>query len=208
MVSSQQTSKGENQAIVHSLVLWSPPKNVDAGDLDYRGASQFDLVSRYTERILAAKLAKEPMEVLKMAHKDLTPMSGAEGYAGTLFEAYAIRVLQNGGQFTMRRLCESETKEMIHLSLKNISRGGAIIVECSTLKNTAPGSVSFDILRNLDADGKQRERLLWPETTNFNVRLLLYRIDEFGSPLLQRITIAKKHGLKMSGALNAVKYFD
>ena len=72
--------------MVHSLVLGK----VDA----YNGVPRFELVSRYAKRLVAKKLAAETAAKLKEARQCcMAPLSGAECYAGALFEAYAIRTL-------------------------------------------------------------------------------------------------------------------
>jgi hypothetical protein len=64
------------------------------------------------------------------ALKEMAPMSGAEGYAGALFEAYAIRKLQSGGSFTVRRLGTSTEKV---LNLVSISHKAPIVVQGNIL---------------------------------------------------------------------------
>lgn len=99
MVSSQASNKAAELFMVHSLVLWK----VDvANGRGYDQTPRFELVSRYAERLVANKLALESVATLKVARQSMAPLSGAEGYAGALFEAYAIRTLQAGGTFTLR----------------------------------------------------------------------------------------------------------
>jgi hypothetical protein len=121
-----------------------------------------------------------------------------------LFEAYAIRTLQSGGTFFLRRLCvgrTTETKDLVVPPLVNLP----IVVETNSLTEA---TVPFDSLRHLDATtGKQPARLLWPTTTNFPTFGCFY-IDENGFPWPMQMTIAKPHGLKNSGAVNVIKYFD
>mmetsp|Transcript_12880 Transcript_12880/g.24468 ORF Transcript_12880/g.24468 Transcript_12880/m.24468 type:complete len:94 (+) Transcript_12880:256-537(+) len=89
MVSMQSSSRSEQFFAVHSLVLWNIGK-------DYKDFPSFDLVSRYAEQQVAKKVVIETMDALKTARRNIAPLSGAEGYASALFEAYAIRVLQTG----------------------------------------------------------------------------------------------------------------
>jgi hypothetical protein len=204
MVSSQSASKGDNQVIVHSLVLWSVPKDVD-GNFKYGASPVFSLVSRYVERMVSQKLVivKETLTVLKEAQSNLAPLSGAEGYAGALFEAYAIRMLQNGGTFSMRRLNGGDTTETKELVVPKIAME-PIIVETNTLSEA---TVSFVSLRDLDEKGLQVGRLLWPTTTNFPTFDCFY-IDESGDAWPMQMTTSTTHGLKNSGGLNVIQYFD
>ena len=96
MVSMQATSKAVERVMVHSLVLWKADT--------YDGTPQFELVSGYAKGQVAKKLAVETAAKLKEARQSMAPLSGAEGYAGALFEAYAIRTLQAGGTFAVRSL--------------------------------------------------------------------------------------------------------
>jgi hypothetical protein len=94
---SMQSYRGESSVTVHSLVLWKIDKKYDK-------SPKFELVSRYAEQLVAKKLSMESTEQLKSARLGMAPLSGAEGYAGALFEAYSIRTLQAGGDFVMRSL--------------------------------------------------------------------------------------------------------
>jgi hypothetical protein len=55
---------------------------------------RFELVSRYAEQKVAEKLSKFDLRVLSGTRLRLSPVSGAEGYAGALFEAQSTRVLR------------------------------------------------------------------------------------------------------------------
>jgi hypothetical protein len=100
MVSSQSSTKGKDQVTVHSLVLWLTKKDAQ-GNYMFEGRPTFLMVSRYVERSVSAKLAKETLKKLKKARSKLAPLSGAEGYAGAMFEVYAIRRLQAGDSFSL-----------------------------------------------------------------------------------------------------------
>ena len=91
MVSMQVANKATEQYMVHALVLWKVDV-VEDGE-GYEDNPRFELVSRYAERLVVEKLAVESAETLKAARQSLTPLSGAEGYAGALVEAYGIRTL-------------------------------------------------------------------------------------------------------------------
>jgi hypothetical protein len=205
MVSSQSASQGDDQVTVHWLVLWSVPKDVD-GHFKYGASPVFSLVSRYVKRMVSEKLVKERVrvKVLKEAQSNLAPLLGAEGYAGALFEDNAIRMLQNGGNFSMWRLNGGDTTETKELVMPPIAME-PIIVETNTLSKA---TVSFVSLRDLDERGLQVGRLLWPTTTNVPTFNCFY-IDETGDawPTMQ-MTISTTHGLKNSGGLNVIQYFD
>jgi hypothetical protein len=128
MVSSQSASKGDNQVIVYSLALWSVPKYVD-GNFKCGASQVFLLVSRNVERMVSEKLVKETLTVLKEAQSNCPPpLSEAEGYAGALFEAYAIRMLQNGSNFSMRRLNGGDTTETKELVVPTIAMEPIVFV--------------------------------------------------------------------------------
>lgn len=58
----------------------------------------------------------------------MAPLSGTEGYAGALFEAYAVRTLQAGGTIHLRSL--SDTKSLVLLVPK---LGAPVVVESNTV---------------------------------------------------------------------------
>lgn len=84
MVSMQASDRAENRVMVHSLVLWKVGS-------DFTATPSFELVSRFAEKLVAEKLCLESTTKLKSARQDMAPLSGAEGYAGALFEACVIR---------------------------------------------------------------------------------------------------------------------
>jgi hypothetical protein len=60
MLSSQSSTKGEDQVTVHSLVLWSTKKDAQ-GKYMLEDRPTFSMASRYAERLVSAKLAKEAL---------------------------------------------------------------------------------------------------------------------------------------------------
>jgi hypothetical protein len=108
--------------------------------LSYLQTPKFELVSRYAEALVAKKLSLESEERLKSARQDLTQLSGAEGYTGALFEAYAIRKIQSGGHFEARGLNggKRETVRIPRLEAE------PIVNECNTL---SVGVVPFGTVR-------------------------------------------------------------
>ena len=196
MVSMQSSSRSEQLLAVHSLVLWHVGR-------DYKDFPTFELVSRYAEQQVAKKLVKEAMEDLKTARRNMAPLSGAEGYAGALFEAYAIRTLQGGGEFTMRSLDMADLSITLELSRMDAD---PVVVESNTLKADV---VPYDSLR-VPVDSSvdmYSPRLLWPTTTNFPTFDCFY-FHSNGEVFLCQMTIAKTHELKNSGASNAKNYLD
>lgn len=101
MVSMQVSNKAADLLGVHALVLWKVDVVVKKG---YDGNPRFELLLCYAEGLVAKKLATETLATLKAARRSMAPLPGAEGRAGALFEAYAIRTLQAGGTFTVRSL--------------------------------------------------------------------------------------------------------
>lgn len=86
LVASNDTNKEIEKYMVHSLVLWDVKKKQD-GTYDYRGDVSFSLVSRVVEQKVARKLMKYELSALRDARRQLSALSGAKGYAGSLFEA-------------------------------------------------------------------------------------------------------------------------
>jgi hypothetical protein len=131
----------------------------------------------------------------------MAPISGAEGYAGALFEAYAIRRLQSGGSFTLRLLGTSTDKV---LDLVSISDKAPIVIQGNILNETL---VPIEDVRIRSGSEKWIPCLLWPTTTNFPTFDCFY-FDTDGQIYCLQMTIAAKHDLKKSGASNAKKYMD
>jgi hypothetical protein len=125
----------------------------------YEDAPRFELVSHYAERLVAHKLAVESVAVLKAARQSLAPLSSAKGYAGALFEAYAIRTLQAGGTFTVRNL-----KDNTSFQLDTPLMGDPVVIETNKVTTTnAPDSA----VRVSDGAVGFLATLRWPTTTNF-----------------------------------------
>lgn len=201
MVAMQSKNKAAENVAVHALVLWSVQKD-EKGKMLYEAPPKFDLVSRYAESLVAKKLAEEATDTLSAALKEMAPMSGAEGYAGALFEAYAIRKLQSGGRFTLRRL--GTTTEKV-VNLVPISNKPPIVVQGNVLSEKL---VPIKDVRVRSADEKEWiPCILWPTTTNFPTFDCFY-FDSDGQIYCLQMTIAAKHDLKNSGASNAKKYMD
>jgi len=102
MVSMQASDRAKNPVLVHYLVLWK------VGN-DFRATPRLELVSRYTERLEANKLCLESAAKLKSLRQDISALLGAEGYAGTLFEAYAIQMIQAGCTLDMSSMEDGRT---------------------------------------------------------------------------------------------------
>jgi hypothetical protein len=201
MVSMQSPTKQQDRDMGHSLVKWIVPKDED-GRFQYLKDPEFELVSRYAESVVAKKLAKEQALKLKQAMEEMSPLSGAEGYAGALFEAYAIRRFQAGGNFVARSLDGGESKTICIPRLNT----EPVVVECNTLSEK---NIPYSLVRVVDPDnaGKFLPRLLWPITTNFPTFDCFY-FHTNGEVFNLQMTIAPIHVLKNSGAFNAIKFLD
>jgi hypothetical protein len=201
MVSMQSATEQQDRDMVHSLVKWIVPKD-ENGRFQYLNDPEFELVSRYAESVVAKKLAKEQTLKLKQAMGDMRPLSGAEGYAGALFEAYAIRRFQAGGDFTARSLDGGESKTICIPRLNT----EPVVVECNTLSEQ---NVPYSAVRVVDPDnaGNFLPRLLWPTTTNFPTFDCFY-FHTNGEVFNLQMTIALIHELENSGASNTKKFLD
>ena len=194
MVSMHELAqKGKNHLMAHSLVLWI------ANTEDYTKDPSFKLVSRHVEKEVAKKLCKESINKLKKASKELAQLSGAEGYAGTLFEALAIKMILSGCNLSLRSLEDgTSTRNVIVPPIEN-----TVTMECNDLF-----TVHHDEVRLVgEEDDEYLPCLLWPSTTNFPTFDCIY-FHTTGEVFLLQMTIAEDHGLKNSGADNAKKYFD
>ena len=167
----------------------------------YMDDPSFELVSRFAEKLVAKKLCLEAVAKLKSARQDMAPLSGAEGYAGALFEAYAIRTIQEGCTLSLRSLDDDTIKQV---SVPT-SRAEPVVVES---KDLTASIVPYDSVRIAGTGfGQFLPRLLWPTTTNFPTFDCFY-FHTTGEVFLLQMTIAKAHELKNSGASKAKKYFD
>jgi hypothetical protein len=70
------------------------------------------MVSMFAEKLVAEKLATLESHELYSSWRRLQPLSGAEGYAGALFEAYAVRRFLLGGTFSLISLADGQTKSV------------------------------------------------------------------------------------------------
>jgi hypothetical protein len=104
-------------------------------------------------------------------------------------------LMQAGGSFSLRRLCDGHTTETKELVWDPLMKE-PITVQANSFSQS---TVSFHSLRDLDEAGRQLARLLWPMTTNFPTFDCFY-IDTLGSAFAMQITINKNHG--------AIEYFD
>ena len=199
MVSMQESNKATERFMVHALVLWKVDISNGRG---YDQNPRFELVSRYAECLVANKLVLESAEALKAARQSMAPLSGAEGYAGALFEAYAIRTLQGGGTFTLQSLVDNASNRRCALNIPSL--GTPVVVETNkvTIANVPPSRV-----RVFDGKGGFEATLLWPTTTIFPTSDCFYFHTD-GKPYALQMTIAKIHKLNNSGAHNAKVYFD
>jgi len=190
--------------MVHSLVLWK----TDPGG--YLADPRFELVSRFAEKLVVQKLCLEAAEILKSARQDLAPLSGAEGYAGALFEAYAIRTIQKGCTLSLRSLDDNTVKVVIVPPIE----AEPVVVENN---NLTASIVPYDDVRTrgtfsdrllwFTTRKKFWARLVWPITTNFPTFDCFY-FHTTGEVFPLQMTIAKEHDLKNSGASKAKKYLD
>jgi hypothetical protein len=204
LVASSQTDKEKENAMVHALVLWKPKLKVN-GAYDYRGKVRFELVSRFAEKKVAEKLSKNDLTALSNARRRLSPVSGAEGYAGALFEAYAIKKICGGGKFNITRLEPGEGPGSMEFTIPRMDYE-PVVVECNTL---TPSTVPLDSVHlKADDDDSWLAKVLWPVTRNFlTFDCFYFHTDGEVFPL--QMTIAKTtHDLKNNGAHQTMKYLD
>jgi len=190
----QSTNRALNRYKVHSLVLWKT-NNILTDN------PSFELVSPYAEKMVAKKLCLEAAAKVKNAREELAPLSGAEGYAGALFEAYAIRKIQDGCTLSMRSLIDGAIKQVVVPAINS----DPVTVESNDLTTSI---LPHDSVRVAGAvRGQFLPRLLWPTTTNFPTFDCFY-FHTNGDVFPLQMTIAKAHVLKNSGASKAKKYSD
>jgi hypothetical protein len=166
---------------------------------------RFELVSRYAEQKVAEKLSKFDLTLLSWARLRLSPVSGAEGYAGALFEAYAMKKIRGGGTFKI--FCLETGKEKVSMEIKIPSmHGEPVVVECNTLSpSTVP--LNYVHVKADDDDDSWQAKVLWPLTSNFpSFDCFYFHTDGEIYPL--QITIATIHELKNTGAYQTMKYLE
>ena len=193
MVATQHTDKDVTKSMVHSLVCWMPM--MKDGKIDYRAKVHYKLVSRFAERLVAEKLYISESEELNKTRRSLTALSGAESYAGALFEAYAIREFLRGGEFHVRNLEGGSNHEIVVPEIPN-----PVVVECNTLDTVAVNEV-----HKKATNGSWVPQLLWPPTTNFPT-FDAYYFHTDGEVYALQMTIALTHQLKNSGAFQTKEY--
>ena len=199
MAATQRTDKETERVMVHALVRWEPPKNADQS-FKYDGDISFDLVSRYAEAMVAQKLYKENLTELKETTAKLRSLPGAEGYAGALFEAYAVRRFLGGGTFLLEGLQGQASKSITIPKL-----GDAVVLQCNAL---SADTVPYGEILQQATDGAWRPRMVWPTTNNFPT-FDFYYFHTDGTLYPLQVTIAdEKHPLKNGGAYQTVKYME
>lgn len=166
MVSMQSTNVQEEQLAVHALILWK------VSDKNYTEYPIFTLVSQYAEHLVAKQLVKEETNKLRDAMQALQPLSGAEGYAGALFEAYAVRSLQSGGTFEYRELDDANINIMEdggkfrrNVTCQDKNSLSLMKMETEPIEIESNKLDIFNIEQLSLDDGQPR--LLWPSVRNF-----------------------------------------
>jgi len=203
LVASNETDKATENTMVHSLVSWEPKVN-ENGKYDYRGDVRFELVSRFAEKKIAEKLSKVDLTELSQTRRLLSPVTGAEGYAGALFEAYAIKKICGGGTFKITRLEAGEDQDSMEFTIPRMD-DEPVIVECNTL---TPSTVPLDSVHVKAEDDSWLAKVLWPLTSNFpTFDCFYFHTDGEVYPL--QMTIAKTtHDLKNNGAYQTMEYLN
>jgi hypothetical protein len=193
--------------MVHSLVLWQPELK-ENGKYDHREMVRFELVSRYAEQKVAEKLSKFDLALLLSARLRLSPVSGAEGYAGALFEGYAINKISGGGTFNIFSLEKGKEQVSMEIEIPSM-HGDPVVVECNTL---SPSTVPLDSVHvkaddDDDDDDSWQAKVLWPLTSNFpTFDCFYFHTDGEIYPL--QMTIATIHELRNTGAYQTMKYLE
>jgi hypothetical protein len=203
LVTSNQSSKEIENIMVHSLVLWKLQLKED-GTLNYREDVSYELVSRYAERLVAAKLVECDLADLTSARRALSKISGTESYAGALFEAYAVKTIHRGGPFKLESLESTEDPKTMVIQIPKIS-GSPVILDCNMLTESR---VPLKSVHVADKDGISYEpKLLWPATNNFPTFDCFYFHTD-GEVFSLQMTVAQTHDLKNTGANQVVKYLS
>jgi hypothetical protein len=172
---------------------------------DHREMVRFELASRYAEQKVAEKLSKVDLTLLLATRRQLSPVSGAEGYAGALFEAYAIKMISGGGTFNIFSLEKGKELDSMEINIPSM-HGEPVVVECNTL---SPSTVPIDSVhvKADDEDGSWQAKVMWPLTSNFpTFDCFYFHTDGEIYPL--QMTIATIHELRNTGAYQTMKYLD
>ena len=145
---------------------------------------------------------------LRDARRKLSPISGAEGYAGALFEAYAIKTICNGGKFTILKNESQQRSTLVTIDVPPLEEDPTAL-HTNTLDRS---SLPFDTLLEQTETKKFKPRLVWPETNNFPT-FDAYYLHEDGELYSLQMTIARedgflKHTLNNGGAYQTMKYLD
>lgn len=200
MVASQHTDKDTEKSMVHSLVRWEVGKKLD-GSYCYREDVRFELVSRYAERLVAKKLSVYDSTRLDNTRRSLQTLCGAEGYAGALFEAFAIRKFLAGGSFVLQSV-DGDKKATHTIDVPRIKE--PVVVESNTLSTA---TVPLKSVHTPAENGTFVPNVLWPTTTNFPT-FDAYYFDKGGDVCALQMTIADTHVLKNNGAFQTKEYLS
>ena len=192
--------KTKENIAVHALVQWNTKKDTN-GRFMYNQKPSFEMVSRFAEKLVAEKLAALETHELDSSWRMLQPLSGAEGYAGALYEAYAIRRFLAGGDLSLFSLKDGRKKI---ISVPVLDK--PVVVEwCNTL---TPSTVPLDNVWKKKSDDEKEwlACLLWPTTTNFPTFDAFYFHTD-GEVYALQMTISSHHPLTNGGAYQASQYF-
>jgi hypothetical protein len=182
-------------------VLWKPRVKED-GSFDFRAAVSFDLVSRYAETMVAAKLAKRDLHELRDARLRLSSVAGAEGYAGALFEAFAVKTIRGGGTFEIVSLESTKKSEKLEITIPKMN-GEPVIIACNTLTES---TVELKSVHVKDGSSCYEPKFLWPLTTKFPTFDCFYFHTDGDVFPLQMTVAANTHELKNTGAHQTIEY--
>jgi hypothetical protein len=126
-------------------------------------------------------------------------MSGAESYAGAMFESFVMRTILAGGNFSMDGLQGQESRPMDIPIVSN-----PVVLECNAISNS---TVPHELVRKKADDGSWVPIMLWPTTTNFPT-FNAYHFDASGDVYALQMTINEKHELENNGAFQTQKYLE
>jgi hypothetical protein len=153
----------------------------------------YRVVSSYAERQVAKKLAQMQHEDLRRTLISFSAVDATKAYYGAMFEAFAIRSIQNGGEFRMQQLGGDDTST---LWIDKLDNDSIIAVDGAKLTSEiAPYGLYT------------KKLLLWPSIPNFPTFDCFYYNGNKSVYCLQ-VTVAKEHGLKNSRAKMVKDYFD
>jgi hypothetical protein len=202
MVQSNECDKRDEDFMVHSLVLWKP-KVKENGSFDFRAAVSFDLVSRYAEKMVAEKLAKIDLEELRNARLQLSAVAGSEGYAGALFEAFAVKTIRGGGTFEIVSLESTQKADKLEITIPKMS-SEPVTIACNTLTESTVALSLVHVIK--DGSNSYEPKFLWPLTSNFPTFDCFYFHTDGDVFPFQMTVAAKTHELKNTGAHQTMKY--